>query len=163
MNSIRKSITTTTESFPLKPRLGGPRAEKRNKEYLELAKIKAKLEAEDREKQENEEHVYESTTQDAQKYAKSQITRPSCIDIGHEIAKSTLASNGGEVNFSLLATQDREVCNEDAVTHWSEKLKGGSPDFPLSSVLSSVKPFARSSAFTNDIRDSRLRHSEAAD
>lgn len=51
-----------------------------------------------------------------------------------------------------------------SVSYWTQQLTNPDKvtDFPITSGTSS-NPFSRSSTFTNDIRDSTLHHSEAAD
>lgn len=121
----------------------GPRAEKRRKEYLKIAISKAEREEKDQEQRYS--NNWETTARDAQKLAKGQIQTPSCIDKGHSLAATVIAEEEKSILFNSLY-------NKEAITHWSEKLKGGSPDFPLTSnLLSTSRPFARSSAFTKDI------------
>lgn len=138
---------TSSKSINLKPKSVGPRAEKRQKELHELAVAKAKLEADNLGKQSDEVRVWESTTSEAQKLAKSRILVPSCIDKGHSIAALWPLSKNDEDILS------KKLYHEEAITHWSENHKGGPQNFPATVTLSSTSPSARCSALRKDVED----------
>ena len=97
-------------------------------------------------KQKTKDIFYESTTTAAQKYAKTQLL---------------LKQQQEQPTNNNLAPHN--VNDYHAITFWSqEKLKKDKKsNLPDSSSTNMM--FARCSAFTNDIRDGKLRHSEATD
>lgn len=135
VNIMRSTPTFTSVTI-------GPRAEKRHKECLKIAT------AEQKEKDQEYYSIsrtWETTSSEGQKLAKSRIQKPSCIDIGHSLASGSEVDEDKRILFHSLYSNE-------AITHWSEKLKDSPPDFPLTSFSpSAAKPFfARSSAFTNE-------------
>ena len=75
-----------------------------------------------------------------------------------QVTKGSLQKN----DVALLPPGD--YCNSTSVSYWTTQLTNPDKitDFPITAG-SAHNPFARSSTFTNDIRDSRLRHSEGSD
>lgn len=92
---------------------------------------------------------YKSTAQSSQNLAVKKLVRQSCLDAHSEEDLKKLNSVGsGNQN--------------EAVTYWSHELIAcNKPDFPDKPLKQGPPLFARSTSFTNDIKDSRLRHSEA--
>jgi len=87
----------------------------------------------------------ESATQSSQVFAMKRLVRPSCLDVS-------------ERDLSTLADKKRNNSNE-AVTFWSHELMAGNKaHFPVT-LLKRSSPFARCASFSNEIEDSRLRHS----
>ena len=89
----------------------------------------------------------ESITQSAQADARNRLVRPSCLDISSE---EDLQGYGQQVDH--------------AVTFWSHELKSvekSQLNFPVTPLKRGSPLFAKNTYFTNDITDSRLRHSEA--
>ena len=87
---------------------------------------------------------YESTTTAAQKYAQTQLLlkqqeQPKINNLGHI------------------------VNDKHAITFWSEQKVKQDQQSIFSASSCTNMMFARCSAFTNDIRDGKLRHSEATD
>ncbi len=136
VNNMRSTPTFSSVAI-------GPRAEKRHKECLAIAISRAEQKEKDQEHY-NIGRTWETTSREGQKLAKSRIQKPSCIDTGHSLASDSDVDEDKRILFNSLY-------GNEAITHWSEKLKDGLPDFPLTSFLpSAAKPFARSSAFTKE-------------
>jgi len=108
--------------------------------------------------------MYESTTACAQKLAKDQILRPSCLDVGPNFA----TTSNENTKMNELSFERKPISNEPTISFWSNQVLNshemGPPDFPVTMQSKKRQPlFARSSSFTNDITDGRLRHSEVVD
>lgn len=87
----------------------------------------------------------ESTTQSAQIEAKNRLVRPSCLSVK---SKEDIRSMPGQLDH--------------VVTFWSHELKMCErPHFPVTPLKRGSPLFAKNTSFTNDITDSRVRHSEA--
>jgi hypothetical protein len=119
----------------------------KNQQYREIAE--QKMEAERKkifELQNDSPNVaLESTAMSAQIEATSRILRPSCLNVSSE--------------NDLKSMPGRE--HHDAVSYWSHELKTNQkPHFPATgSKRGSL--FHKCTSFTNQIEDSRVRHSEA--
>ena len=77
--------------------------------------------------------------------AKNRLVRPSCLSVK---SKEDIRSMPGQLDH--------------AVTFWSHELKMCErPHFPVTPLKRGTPLFAKNTSFTNDITDSRVRHSEA--
>jgi len=129
-------------------RSDGPRAIMKTKRCREIAQWKILKEREEvMEKHNASLHdKIESTTQSSQVFSMKRLVRPSCLDVY------------SERDLRTFADKKRNNSNE-AVTFWSHELMAGNKAHFPATLLKRGSPFARCASFSNDIEDSRLRHS----
>ena len=125
----------------------GPRAVLKNQQYRQIAEQEtAQLREQIRELQNDSPEVFESTCQSAYVDTKHRLVRSSPLDV---TSQDSLKKMPGQ-------------SSRHAVTIWSHELKRNKkPHFPVTPLKRGFPLFAKSSSFTNDIRDPRVSHSEA--
>ncbi|GMH69313.1 hypothetical protein TrST_g1125 [Triparma strigata] len=145
-----------------KPRGVGPRQQRKADRQLAQARAEAAAAESAKEKIKNT-VTYESVNMATYKVNDSAVSRLSNPDksaklFGGEVTKASLEKE----DIALLPPGD--YCGSTGVSYWTNQLTNPDKitDFPITAG-NSQNPFARSSTFTNDIRDGRLRHSEGCD
>ncbi|GMI45158.1 hypothetical protein TrCOL_g601 [Triparma columacea] len=140
----------------------GPRKTLKERRYYEQALREAKTK-EIKEQEIKNKVDYTSVNSATYNMADSGVSRlsnpaKSKVLFGGEVTKESLAS----VDIATLPPGDYSQAT--AVTYWTQQLTNPTPvtSFPITSSKSG-NPFARSSTFTNDIRDSTKSHAEGAD
>lgn len=125
----------------------GPRAMLKHQRYKEIATQEMHMNRKKISEAQNDSpyEQLESITQSAQADARNRLVRSSCLDVSSE---EDLKSIGQQLDH--------------AVTFWSHELKNvEKPHFPVTPLKRGSPLFAKNTSFTNDITDSRVRHSEA--
>ncbi len=124
----------------------GPRSIQRTQKCHELAQMMMQKEREEILRQQNDSpsETPESTATAANICA---MSKSSFLDASSEQDAKDLSANN--------------MKREEAVTYWSHELiAGDKPHFPVTSLTRSSPLFTRCASFTNEIEDSRVRHSE---
>ena len=137
----------STSTKGLSQQVSGPRAKLRNQQYREIAEKQLHAEREKFERHnDSANEVLESTSMSAQAHAINRIVRPSCLNVS------------SEEELKNMPGKDYSA----AVTYWSHELKSLSlkPNFPATPLKRGSPLFAKCTEFTNDITDSRIRHSD---
>lgn len=126
----------------------GPRSIQRTQKCRELAQMMMQKEREEILRQQNDSpsETPESTATAANSCA-MKMSKSSFLDASSEQDAKDLSANN--------------MKREEAVTYWSHELiAGDKPHFPVTSLTRSSPLFTRCASFTNEIEDSRVRHSE---
>lgn len=130
--------------------VAGPRSIQRTQKCRELAQMMMQNEREEILRQQNDSpnETPESTATAANICAMKRLPKPTVSDAPSEKNAKEMSANN--------------MKREEAVTYWSHELiAGDKPHFPVTSSLTRSSPlFARCASFTNEIEDSRVRHSE---
>ncbi len=145
-----------------KPPSIGPRMARKQASYLAQAKAEAEAEAKAKKIFKNK-VKYESVNSSTYHFNDSGISRLS------NPKKSEKLFNGAVTRASLAEKDIPNLPPGDysqavSVSYWTQQLTNPDKisDFPITPG-NGFNPFSRSSTFTNDIRDSTLRHSEGCD
>jgi hypothetical protein len=150
-NSMSLNLSSNTSLNP-----AGPRSVKRHQNYLQEAGKEVALQEESKlESTRQLGHIpYETTAKAAQNNTKDFL--PSAIDKGYAMAK--------HVSSLDIKKEVSAVYQDPSVTVWSYSVKHDkAPHFSMSHMRDTSRPFDKSSAFTNDVKDSRFTHSDATD
>jgi hypothetical protein len=140
----------------------GPREQLKRDKYLKQAQQEADAAAQAKEVIKNKVN-YESVTMASQAKMPSSLSRLSNPNTSAKLY-------GGESTKGRLETGDIPnlppgvYSDATAVTYWTSQLTNPDKitDFPMTAGPGQ-NPFARSSAFTNDIRDGKLNHADGTD
>mmetsp|Transcript_8198 Transcript_8198/g.16543 ORF Transcript_8198/g.16543 Transcript_8198/m.16543 type:complete len:264 (+) Transcript_8198:40-831(+) len=151
-----------TEKKVEKRREVGPRKTLKERKYMEQAIMEAKMK-EERELEIKNKVEYTSVNSATYSMSDSGVSR-----LSNPVKSKKLF--GGEVTKESLERSDiatlppGDYSQATAVTYWTQQLTNPTPvtSFPITSSKTG-NPFARSSTFTNDIRDSTKSHAEGAD
>ena len=145
-----------------RPDMVGAREKRRMDKFNTIARGEAE-EKQRKEKEVKNKINYETNTQASQSKMPSDLARLSNPQTSTKLYGG--AKTKGALERADVPNLPPGVYSDaTAVTYWTSQLTNSDKitDFPITAGNSS-NPFTRSSAFTNDIRDGRLRHAEGAD